>query len=52
MLKLGIGSDLGYPIQSTFIPDNKVHNTYYIYSNKSKEKKNDELCTTERDRRE
>ena len=26
------------PIQSTFIPDNKVHNTYYIYSNKSKEK--------------
>ena len=27
------------PIQSTFIPDNKVHNTYYIYSNKSKEKK-------------
>jgi len=26
------------PIQSTFIPDNKVHNTYYSYSNKSKEK--------------
>jgi len=31
-------SDLSNPIQSTFIPDNKVHNTYYSYSNKSKEK--------------
>ena len=32
------GKGITNPIQSTFIPDSKVHNTYYSYSNKSKEK--------------